>query len=459
MCKNAFVVSGLGYGDEGKGSITHWLSCRHRAHTVIRTGGPQALHRVVTGNGVSHVFSQFGSGTLRGSATHLSKCMLIDPHAILAEGEVLQYERGIRGVFDMMTIHEDALVITPFHAIVGRVRELLRGSNRRGSVGIGVGETVRDAYAYPDQAIYARHLEAPDLRERLAAIQRRLWDEFEMVADRASVIDSSVSEHVRRELAWLENPDTVQWAVERFGDLAQRVRVVDTSFVAERILGIEGTVVLEGSQGVLLDPRYGFHPFTTQVRTTPQPALQVLRESNYGGSVQSLGVLRAYYTRHGGGPFVTESEELTRELPDETNKSHPWQGSFRVGHFDRVLARYALKACGGTIDQLVFTCLDRVLSRESWSMCVAYDVASNMTFDDLPIANAGGATHQLEKQEEITRMLSRATPRLQKLEFPATAAQARRFEMLSSVLKSSFNIPVRAFSCGPTENDVRENGQ
>lgn len=468
--KKAYVVTGLGFGDEGKGTAAHWLSCRHKAHTVIRTGGPQALHHVVTGQGASHVFSQFGSGTLRGSATHLSRHMLIDPHAILEEGTALMYGSGIRGVFDMMTIHEDALVITPFQAIAGRVRELLRGKARRGSVGIGVGETILDADVLKEGSIRARDLNAPSLRKKLKAIQAYKWREFESYADRTSDIDPAVRDRVRSELAQMEDADTVQWAVERFAELTERVRVVDTDYVAKNILGTGGTVVFEGSQGVLLDRFHGFHPYTTQVRTTPASAHEIMRECGYDGDVQSLGILRAYHTRHGGGPFVTESSDLTAALPDEMNKTHPWQGNFRVGSFDLVAARYALEACGaGAIDGIIITCLDRILARGSWELTQAYHVPP-MTQDDLDrlfwtseerivgIKTGSGTigTEHLKHQEQITQALLRCSPDQRVFALPKDKSLRHLVDLCVTGLQRVSQIPVVAVSVGQTEQDKIE---
>ncbi|MBI2030670.1 adenylosuccinate synthetase, partial [Candidatus Kaiserbacteria bacterium] len=446
------------------------LSCKHKAHTVIRTGGPQALHHVVTDQGANHVFSQFGSGTLRGSATHLSRHMLIDPHAILGEGTALMYGSGIRGVFDMMTIHEDALVITPFQAIAGRVRELLRGKARRGSVGIGVGETILDAEVLKEGSIRARDLNTPSLRKKLEAIQAHKWQEFESYTDRTSDIDPAVRDRVSSELAQMEDADTVQWAVERFAELTERVRIVDTDYVAKNILGTGGTVVFEGSQGVLLDRFHGFHPYTTQVRTTPASAHEIMRECGYDGDVQSLGILRAYHTRHGGGPFVTESSDLTDALPDEMNKAHPWQGNFRVGSFDLVAARYALEACGaGAIDGIIITCLDRILARGSWELTEAYHVPP-MAQDDLErlfwtyqerivgIKAASGmiGTEHLKHQEQVTQALLRCSPDQRAFALPKDKALRYLIDLCVTGLQKVSQIPVVAVSVGQTEQDKIE---
>jgi adenylosuccinate synthase len=468
MSKQAFIVTGLGYGDEGKGTITHWLSHRHRAHTVIRTGGPQALHHVVTASGKAHVFSQFGSGTLRGSATHLSRAMLIEPHGILCEGDALVYQSGIRGVFEMMTIHEDALVISPFQAIAGRVRELVRGAHRRGSVGIGVGETIRDSEILGDRAIRVKDLIGTSLRAKLEAIQSYKWQEFEHLADRAADISEDARERVQFELFQMASPDTIEWAMERFAELARRVRTVDTGYVATHILGSPGTVVLEGSQGVLLDRYHGFHPYTTQVRTTPAAAHEYLRECGYDGDVKSLGILRAYHTRHGGGPFVSESAELTKALPDEINKEHPWQGNFRVGHFDLIAARYALAACGsGSIDGLAITCIDRIAERAAWHLCDAYDMSQPapdemetlFQMDDglvtgINVSSGLEGAAQLARQEVVGRLLGQCVPKLAAIDMSSSLQEV--IDVCVSTLQEKLSTPVVVVSTGQTEQDKIE---
>ena len=166
MPQRAVVLTDLGYGDSCKGSATHWLTHQFPVHTVIRTGGPQAFHHVVTADGREHTFSQFGSGTLAGAQTHLSEHMVIDPYALLKEGRALRDELNITSnPFAWITIHENALVITPFQAIANRLNELARGDGRHGTVGIGVGETVLDSEVLGDRAIRAGDLMDPNLFE------------------------------------------------------------------------------------------------------------------------------------------------------------------------------------------------------------------------------------------------------------------------------------------------------
>src|SRR5215213_5251193 len=143
---HAFLTVDLGFGDAGKGSIVDFLTHEHAAHTVVRyNGGAQAAHRVVTAgaNPREHVFAHFGSGTLAGAATHLSRFMLLDPLAMLAEEQHLR-ELGVDDAFERTTIDEQALVLTPFQRAVNRLRELARGDARHGSCGMGIGETMVD---------------------------------------------------------------------------------------------------------------------------------------------------------------------------------------------------------------------------------------------------------------------------------------------------------------------------
>ncbi|MCB0152481.1 MAG: adenylosuccinate synthetase, partial [Caldilineaceae bacterium] len=160
----AILTVDLGFGDAGKGSIVDFLTRETAAHTVVRyTGGAQAGHRVVTdGPGAQeHVFAQFGSGTLAGAATHLSRFMLVDPLAMEAEAAHL-HSLGI-DAFGRTTIDRGARIITPFQRAANRLKELARGAARHGSCGMGIGETAADALALGERTLRAGDLARPDV--------------------------------------------------------------------------------------------------------------------------------------------------------------------------------------------------------------------------------------------------------------------------------------------------------
>ncbi len=446
MNRQAFVVTGLGFGDEGKGTVTDWLTVQHNAHTIVRTGGPQALHRVVTSGGREHVFSQFGSGTLRGAATHLSRHMLVAPHALLREGTVLQEKPGCANVFSKLTVHKDALVVTPFQGVTGRVRELLRGVQRRGTVGVGVGETVRDAEALGSDALRMRDLYSPSISEKLTALWRYKVSQYEHYADRASGLPEPIGNRVREQLSLLLNDNLLQETIAEFSILAKLVSAVDDAYVAKEILAKSGTIIYEGSQGVLLDREYGFHPYTTKVRATPATARELLAEGGYTGRISSLGIVRSYATRHGYGPFVTEDHRLADLLPDARNQKDPWQGAFRIGHFDAVASRYANAACGHqAFDGLVVTCLDRTAALDTWSICTAYRPAARTQHKNITDLT-DLATH------DRTEIMSSCRPMFT-MHRQGQLSRERWQQLQIEEISTATGLPVYAVSAGATETD------
>ena len=445
MAKQAYIITGLGYGDEGKGSIVDWLTVQHNVHTVIRTGGPQALHRVVTSDGREHVFSQFGSGTLRGARTHLSRQILTAPSALLREGRVLHTLCG-RDVFTGVTIHRDSLLVTPVQA---RVRELLRGAARRGSVGVGVGEAVRDAEVLGELALYAGDLASPHLPEILSALWQYKRSQYESYADRSSGLPEPIGTAVRNQLTLIADENLLQQTIGEFTEIARRVRIVDDEYVTENILTPGGTIICEGPQGVLLDRVHGFYPYTTKIRSVPNTALELLATGGYTGQIHSLGILRSYATRHGHGPFVTEDSNLTHELPDAKNHNDVWQGNFRVGHFDAVASRYAATVCGpGTFDGQVLTCLDRTSQLDTWSVCTEYQHKNTNTYwqaDNLIRENS-------TSPKELSMKLGEYWPVLQHIDQQQSSEQTNQTRQIETIA-TLVGIPVYAVSVGATEKD------
>ncbi len=213
--QQAILTVDLGFGDAGKGSIVDFLTREYRAHTVVRyNGGAQAGHRVVTTAGEEHVFAQFGSGTLAGAATHLSRFMLVEPLAMLAEAEHLR-TLGVDALA-RTTIDARAHMITPFQRATNRLKELARGAARHGSCGMGIGETVADALAHGARTLHAGDLARPDV---LAAKLRLLRDlnRVKIDAIRHALPDDDA---VADELAVLSDADWLEWLVEAYRDFA-----------------------------------------------------------------------------------------------------------------------------------------------------------------------------------------------------------------------------------------------
>lgn len=354
MKKRAIIVAGLGYGDEGKGNVVDYLVRKYKAHTVIRfNGGPQAAHHVVDPSGILHCFSQFGSGTfVQGTQTFLSRFMLVDPLALEREGNVL-IEKDISDCFNRIAIDERCLIVTPFHKIIGRMLEISRGAARHGSCGMGVGQAITDGTQMGEKA-----LTAGDLRNKSIVLEKLnlLWRIKVDIAEQLSEQQPENSQ-LWEYLEKLAKVDIDEIA-EIYGKFRDKVKIVSSGYIAE-ILGKEGAVIFEGAQGVLLDVNRGFWPYVTKTDTTFANAEKLLDEVGYSGNIHRLGVSRAYNTRHGAGPFITEYPMLAKLIPDIHNGCNDWQGKFRIGWLDFVALKYAVEIAGN-IDSIALTNFDRL---------------------------------------------------------------------------------------------------
>jgi adenylosuccinate synthase len=367
-----FIVVGLGFGDEGKGSIVDHLVRRHGIRHVARfNGGAQARHHVVH-NGVVHGFSQFGSGTLAGAETILSRFMLFEPLAFCREAHTLS-NLGVPDPYAMVTLSERAPIITPPNILANRILELDRGAGRHGSCGLGIGLTQEDVEVCGEEAIYAGDLRKVDsLREKLRSVlQRRL----ETVAG----IDSHETKDLRNQLAATDLDDLAAF----YSEFADRIRIVSDEQIMEKLR--TNGVVFEGAQGVLLDQQKGFFPYVTRSTTTYENAGQLLDDADFSGERLRVGLLRAYATRHGAGPLPTETAEMRVEPCH--NAENPWQGEFRTGWFDGVTARYALDVVGG-VDILGITNVDRLTQIPDLKAACAYGPDSSFPGGRIPIVNS-----------------------------------------------------------------------
>lgn len=414
MSKHSIVV-GLAYGDEGKGTIVEHQVRTRDAKLVVRfNGGAQAGHNVVLADGRHHTFAQFGCGTFAGAATLLSRHVLVNPSTLLAEARDLA-GKGVPDPLRLMHIDREALVTTPFHVAANRLRELTRGDARHGSCGMGIGETVEDARLFPDHAIRIRDFEdATRLRRKLEALQGRKFGEMQQLEKQGRRPEKS--EAWTRASGLLVSGDAVEAAI----DAATRVRTlctrVDETFLARHLA--EGPVVFEGAQGALLDQDYGFHPHTTWSRTCAANAYDLLDDIQEW-DVAIIGVTRAFMTRHGAGPFVTEDPRWLPYVEHDHNRTGPWQGAFRAGHLDLVALRYGAKVAL-VPDEVAVTHLDTL---HAWSRrtsedtiyCNRYHVDQDDQDPELfqlkSFCEASDLTFSaLEPRASLTEALGRADP-------------------------------------------------
>jgi adenylosuccinate synthase len=347
--RQALLVAGLGYGDEGKGSIVDYLARKHEAKLVVRyNGGAQAAHSVVLPDGTHHTFSQYGSGALAGAKTFLSRHMLVNPLTLIPE---LLHLKEIGGNWQKLAIDRRALVTNRYQMAANRLRELARGADCHGSCGMGIGETVADALEAPDEAIVMDDLtNTVRLERKLSASLRRKREQLGDLLLRRDWGRRSVSADEAR---WILTAGDPREDADEYFNVGRQFGLVGDDYLPEQ-LKADGTVIFEGAQGVLLDQDHGFHPHTTWSDCTFHNALDLL--DGYDGPIVKIGVTRTYATRHGAGPLVTEDKSLCYPEP---HNGDGFQGAFRQGHLDFVALRYAVTLLGG-IDQVALTHVDRV---------------------------------------------------------------------------------------------------
>jgi adenylosuccinate synthase len=445
----AYIVVDLGFGDSGKGLLTDFLVRHCSAGVVVRyNGGAQAGHNVVTPDGRQHTFSQFGSGTfIPGVKTYLARQVVIHPGALLVEGEILA-GKGVQEAFSRLRISDQALVITPFHQAANRIREIVRGTNRHGSCGVGVGEAVEDAQLHAEERVQAGDLGNPTmLRRKLQSIREKKYEQIVALCRGTSITPLLI-----RELSVFEREEIVDEWLASLARLSELGLVVPDAVLEDWLRQTE-TVIFEGAQGVLLDAEAGFHPFTTWSRCTAANAIDLLQELAPDAIVSKIGIMRSYAVRHGPGPLPTETDAFA-SVVSEHNKYNEWQGAVRYGWFDAVLARYALEVTSG-VDFLAITHMD-VLSRlEAWKYCFGYEIkdspgdvfVDSLVSDGIITKFRVPSSSTLAQQAQLTQCLATVTPMFETCGVEAGNVIQR--------IEASIGKSVDIIASGPSAEDVQ----
>ncbi len=344
----SLVVVGTQWGDEGKGKVVDYLA--KQADLVVRfQGGNNAGHTVVYGANIFKLH-HVPSGILNpGTLCLLGNGMVINPLVLIQELDELE-KRGI-GISNLR-ISGKAHLIMAYHEDLDEANEKLLGEKKIGTTGRGIGP------AYADKAL-RRGIRAIDLtdfdrfRNRLSEIlplQNRLLEE--------------IFDHPGYDLDQLA--DRYRSALEKLGPL-----VTDVSLLLDDNLRSGKKILFEGAQGALLDIDHGTFPYVTSSSTVAAAAATGTGLGpQYIG--QALGVIKAYTTRVGEGPFPSEDNtEAGEQLRQRGNEFGTTTGRpRRCGWFDAVIARYAALINGLT--GLALTKLDVLSGMEMINLAVAY---------------------------------------------------------------------------------------
>ena len=356
----AIVLVGAQWGDEGKGKATDLLG--DRVEYVVRyQGGNNAGHTVVIGD-ETYALHLLPSGVLSPQVTPvIGNGVVIDPEVLIAEIDGLA-QRGVS--CDRLLISANAHLIMPHHRALDKVTERYLGDARIGTTGRGIGPTYGDKVART--GIRVQDLFDPGiLAQKLDLVLREKNQVLTKVYNRRGIDAAAVTQ------AYLGYGERI------------RPYLADTALVLNRALDEDRTVLLEGAQATMLDVDHGSYPFVTSSSPTAGGACA---GSGIGPTRISkvVGIIKAYTTRVGAGPFPTEEpgepggwlRQAGREFGVTTGRPR------RTGWFDAVIARYATRVNG--ITDYFLTKLDVLSGLDRIPLCVAYEVDGSRQ-DELPM--------------------------------------------------------------------------
>ena len=357
------VVVGAQWGDEGKGKIVDWLS--ERADVIARfQGGHNAGHTLVIG-GTVYKLSLLPSGIVRpGKLSVIGNGVVLDPWALIGEIEKLSAQ-GVEISPDNLMIAENTPLILPVHGELDRAREAHVGVARIGTTGRGIGP------AYEDK-VGRRTVRVADLADA-ATLEARL--------DRLLVHHDAL-----RHGLGLEPFDRAALRAA-LDEIAPRIlpyakpvwKVMNEARRAGR------RILFEGAQGALLDIDFGTYPFVTSSNTM---AGMAATGTGLGPTAVDfvLGIVKAYTTRVGEGPFPTElDDENGRRLGERGHEFGTVTGrQRRCGWFDAVLVRQSCATSG--VSGIALTKLDVLDGFDELKICVGYDL-DGQRLDYLPTAS------------------------------------------------------------------------
>ncbi|MDI6716123.1 MAG: adenylosuccinate synthase [Actinomycetota bacterium] len=413
----ATIIVGTQWGDEGKGKVTDWLANEmnmvvryqggHNAgHTVIADGHLLKLHLVPSGILFPHITSVIGSG------------MVIDPKALIKELD----ELGKIGINNPnLVISSNAHLIMPYHKILDQASELKLGKSKIGTTGLGIGP------AYTDKA---------------SRVGLRMQDLLDMKIFREKLATAlDFKNQVITKIYGLE-PLDLEEVVEEYQEYASRLKdmIGNTVLLINQALDSGKNVLLEGAQGTMLDIDHGTYPFVTSSSPIAGGAC-----SGSGVSPMRIkriiGIVKAYTTRVGSGPFPTEQDN---EIGEEMRKVGGEFGTTtgrprRCGWFDAVIVKYSAMLNGLT--EIAITKLDVLSGFEKIKICVGYkyggEIYNHMPFHQTIFHNCTPVYEEMEGwQSDISRI--NTYEKLPK----AAQAYVNRIQELAGV-------PVSMISVGP----------
>jgi adenylosuccinate synthase len=418
----AIVLLGAQWGDEGKGKATDLLGDRVK-YVVRYQGGNNAGHTVVIGD-QKYALHLLPSGILTPTCIPvIGNGVVIDPAVLLEEIRGLN-ERGVDT--SNLKISTNAHLITPYHRTIDKVSERFLGKAKIGTTGRGIGP----AYADKINRIGIRVQDLFDPSILRQKIEGALKDKNQVLVKVFNRKGLEIDEILKEYLEYAE---------------ILRPYVTDTSLLLNQALEQGENILLEGSQGTLLDVDHGTYPFVTSSNPTAGGAST---GSGIGPTKISrvIGIVKAYTTRVGSGPFPTElfdeDGEKLRSIGGEVGVTTG--RARRCGWYDAPIARYAVRINGLT--DFFLTKLDVLTGWEKIPVCVAYEIDGRRV-EELPASQSD--FHHAKPIYEFLPGWSEDISKARKLsDLPINAQGYIKF------LEKISGAPISAIGVGPGRDET-----
>jgi adenylosuccinate synthase len=350
--KKMFAVIGANFGDEGKGLMVDYLASKNPNPLVIRfNGGAQAGHTVQTPeDGIRHVFSHFGSGSLVNAPTYLSKHFICNPLLFRREHDELILKCDKLHIF----IDKRCIVTTPFDTIYNQLMELSRNDNRHGSVGVGINATLKRTY----RTITVNDLVTLPIKKLVI----KLIDIFKYYNNIIPEPKSDLEYEIHN--AFLNYMGIIESFISDCSFFVKNANLKLPNF------DDYDTFIFEGAQGLLLDEEYGIMPYCSPTSCGMKNVEKIINEFDlHNLPMEIIYMTRWYMTRHGAGPLANE-EPLPDWIVDLTNKTNDFQQHLRyaplkerslvlINRIFKDAARYSESLSHKPYVSIGMTCLDQ----------------------------------------------------------------------------------------------------
>lgn len=411
------VIVGAQWGDEGKGKIIDYLA--GESNMVVRAqGGNNAGHTVIVGE-KKYTFHLLPSGVLYGDKLNIiGNGVAFDPEGFLGEVEKLE---GNGFSAENIRIDERAHVIFPYHKKIDALEEESRGEEKIGTTQKGIGPCYMDKIQR--SGIRVGDLIDPELLQEKLRLQ------------------VSKKNEILEKIYGAEGYD-MEALYEQYREYGQKIKrfVADTTILTHEALGRGKKVLFEGAQGTLLDLDLGTYPYVTSSHPTAG-GFPVGAGIGPNKIQEVLGIVKAYTTRVGLGPFPTELENETGEAIRQKGKEFGTTTgrARRCGWLDLVMLKYTARVNGLTAISLML--LDVLSGFESLEVCVGYEIDGEKTTDfPASLKKLGKAKPMYESFPGWSQDLSGVT----KFEdLPREAKEYMKF------IENYLDIPIKIVSIGP----------